>query len=229
MQNDDSDNLNPGTLPSAEAVSAPVPEQAVVVSDQGQLYHEETTNSPVDAAQTDAGETVSPLNQTDSNTTEDMNEEEPDETFSWNAPEFIHHPKNFAWYTLFALASLVLAALIFFLTKSIVSTSVVIVGALLLAYYSAKMPKEIPYAMNNRGITVGQRNYTYENFRSFSVVQEGTARSIVFMPQKRFALMLSIYYQVKDEEIIVGLLSTVLPMTEFSHDAVDRLMHRIRF
>jgi hypothetical protein len=228
MPNDDSNNSEPGTLPPAQSPGAPDPNLPLGASEQDQLYHKEAERSQVISNQDVTQESVPQRNLSDSNDIEGI-DEEPDNTFSWNAPEFVHHPKNFAWYAQFTLVSLALAALIYFLTKSIVSISVVIVGTLLLAYYSAKEPQEITYSMNNRGITVRQKYYAYENFRSFSLVEEGTARSIVFMPQKRFALMLSIYYQVNDEEMIIGLLSTVLPMTEFSHDVVDRLMHHIRF
>jgi hypothetical protein len=233
MPNDDSNNSDTRGV-SSPSQSAEMPnsdsvQSLATVPGQPQLYNDqETVQGSLDSAQNVVQENGPQNNESAGVVTENV-DEEPDNTFSWNAPEFVHHQKNFEWYSLFFLACLLLAGLIYFLTKSIVSISVVIVGALLLAYYSAKKPQEITYSMNNRGITVGQRFFEYENFKSFSVIQEGTARNIVFMPQKRFALMLSIYYHAENEEMIIGLLSTVLPLTEFSHDAVDRLMHNIRF
>ncbi len=209
----DSDASQPTQEPSpdvqAPAQSAPPEQQAVAAAtgdDQSALEEAASATQADDEAADESGQ-----------------------TFSWVAKEFVHHEKTMGWYVLLAGVAIVLSALVYLLTKDIVSIAVIIVGALLLLYYGAKAPNDITYTLSSQGVTIGNRYYGYENFRSFSVLQEGSTRNIVFMPQKRFSLLVSIYYQPSDEEMIVGLLSSILPLTEFSHDAIDRLMHNIRF
>jgi hypothetical protein len=60
-------------------------------------------------------------------------------------------------------------------------------------------------------------------------LEEGAIPSIVFMPLKRFAVPTTIYYPEEEEENIVGVLAGRLPMEQHGHDAIDRLMHRIRY
>lgn len=149
---------------------------------------------------------------------------------SWTASEFIAHAKSASWYGALALAAAVGAALIYLLTRDPVSAAVIIVAAVVLAIYAGHQPRELEYRIDFKGLTVGQKHFGYDQFRSFSVLPEGSFSSIVFMPLKRFAVPTTIYYAPEDEPKIVQMLSDYLPLDqEHGHDAIDRLMHRIRF
>ena len=152
-----------------------------------------------------------------------------DGSISWTASEFIAHQKSSGWYLVLMGSALVIAALVWLLTKDKVSAAVVIVGALLLAVYGARQPRQLDYRLDQQGLTVGARHYTYHLFRSFSIMPEGAFNSIVFMPLKRFSPLTTIYYSPEDEEKIVSMLAERLPMEPRKKDMVDRLMWRIRF
>ena len=151
------------------------------------------------------------------------------QTISWTASEFIAHNKTFGWYAGLVVVALILAAGIHLITKDFVAPAVVIVAAAFLGYYGSHKPRELEYRLDRRGISVGERQFSYDAFRSFSVIPEGAFSSIVFMPLKRFALPLTLYYAPQDETKIVNILSDQLPLEERRPDAIDRLMHRIRF
>ncbi len=147
----------------------------------------------------------------------------------WTASEFIAHAKSFGWYAALAVAAAVAAALIFLLTRDPVSTGVILVAALILGIYAGHQPRELEYRLDPRGLTIGQKHFTFDQFRSFSVLPEDAFSSIVLMPLRRFAVTTTIYYAPQDEDRIVGLLSDYLPLEEHGHDAIDRLLHKIRF
>lgn len=151
------------------------------------------------------------------------------DSITWTASEFIAHQKTPLWYVTLLGASLVLAAVIYLLTKDVVSSGVVVVGAIALAVYGARQPRQLEYRLDKRGLSVGNRNYTYSEFRSFSVVPEGAFNSIVLIPLKRFALLTTIYYSPEDEDKIIAMLTERLPLEPRKKDAIDRLMWRIRF
>lgn len=152
-----------------------------------------------------------------------------EEAITWTASEFIAHSKSFGWYAVLALVAVAMAALIFFLTKDKVSAGVIIVAALMFGIYAGYKPRELQYRLDQGGLTVGTKHFTYDQFRCFSVLPEGAFSSIVFMPLKRFAVTTTIYYAPEDEDKIVNLLGNYLPLEERGHDAIDRLMHRIHF
>jgi len=152
------------------------------------------------------------------------------DSIEWTASEFIAHDKSAGWYGLLVLGTLVLAAIIFLLTRDKISTGVVVVAGLALGFYGHRKPRQLRYALNGSGLTIGDKHYPLEQFRSFAVMDEGGAfSSIAFLPLKRFGQLVTIYYDPNDEDAIVDLLGDRLPMEPRQHDAVDRLMKKIRF
>lgn len=151
------------------------------------------------------------------------------QAITWTASEFIAHAKSSGWYAALVGVAVVFVAVIFLVTHDLISVSVVIVAAVLMGIYGARQPRQMEYRLDAAGLSIGPKRFSYEDFRSFSIVTEGAFSSIVFMPLKRFAVPTTIYYAPQDEDRIVSLLSDRLPMEKRGHDLVDQLMHRIRF
>jgi hypothetical protein len=151
------------------------------------------------------------------------------DTITWTASEYVEHEKNAGWYVLLALAAAGIAALVYLLTKDKISAGVVIFGALALGVYGARPPRQLTYQLDSQGLTIGQKQFSYEDFRSFSVVPEGAFSSIVFVHHKRFAPLTTIYFAPAEEDQIVDILASRLPLEEHRIDAVDQLMRHIRF
>jgi hypothetical protein len=148
---------------------------------------------------------------------------------TWTASEFIAHQKSFVWYLILGLIAAGLAALVWFLTKDTFATGATIVGAILLGVYASHKPRQLNYAVDDYGLTIGQRHRTYDEFRSFTIIPEGAFSSIEFAPLKRFATFTTIYYHPDDEDRILDVIAAHLPMEERDGDIVDQLLRRIRF
>lgn len=154
---------------------------------------------------------------------------EPESEITWQASEFIRHDKSASWYLgLFTVAALAGAG-IYAITRDIVSVVVVGFAAFFLAYFGAHKPRQLEYRIDGKGITVGGKFYAYSDFRSFSLVPEGAFNSIVFMPLKRFAVPLSIYYDPRAETQIIDVLKNCLPFEPSKLDVSEKLMRKIRF
>lgn len=153
----------------------------------------------------------------------------PGAPISWTASEFIAHDKSTGWYTALAGVTIVVAALVYLLTRDKISTGVVIVAAIAFGGYAARRPNQQQYALDDQGLHIGSRYFDYNEFRSFCVIDEGSFSSISFVPLKRFGQLISIYYDPADESAIIDLLSARLPIDQRGHDAFDRFLKRIRF
>ena len=164
----------------------------------------------------------------DSNTS-DVGFQADDSAVSWTASEFIAHQKTAGWYGILAVVTLVATTLIYLVTRDLITSGFVIFGALILGYYASRQPSELHYQIDAKGVLIGNKNYGYESFRSFSIVDEGAFSSVVFMPLKRFAPIRAIYFAPEHEDKILEMLMPRLPFEEYSHDVIDRLMSRIRF
>lgn len=151
------------------------------------------------------------------------------DSVTWTASEFVAHHKTAGWYVMLFVGGAIIAALIYMITRDYISVGVVIGAALVLAIYGSHQPRQLEYKLDQRGISIGPRSFSYNEFRSFSVIPEGAFSSIVLMPLKRFAAPISIYYAPEDEERILAVLNNKLPFEQARRDAVDSLMRRIRF
>lgn len=151
------------------------------------------------------------------------------ETVSWTASEFVAHHKTGAWYLGLVGATVAVTAAVYFFTRDFITIAVLSVGAATFAFYAGRQPRQLSYQLDNDGLTIGTRHFPYGNFRSFALVQEGAFASIILTPLKRFAPLTTIYFPPEGEERIVGMLTSRLPVENYRHDAVDRLMQRIRF
>jgi hypothetical protein len=198
--------ISPGaTQPAAPTPSAPAPEPAPIPPEED-LPPEEPATAEADPEAT--GDIL---------------------TITWTASEFVAHEKSAGWYVLLLLGAAVFAAGIYLLTRDFVSTVVVLVAAILLAIFGAHTPREQQYIIDNQGIGIGPKHYSFDDFKSFAVASEGAFSSLVFMPLKRFAIPRTVYYAPADEERILSVVSTQLPLEEHRLDAIDNLMRRIRF
>jgi hypothetical protein len=148
---------------------------------------------------------------------------------SWTASEFVAHHKNAGWYLALIGIVALLAGSVFVLTEDLVSTIVIAVVGISFGFFAARKPRELQYALDTSGIHMGEKFYPYSQFKSFSLVQEDAAQSVWLMPLKRFMPILTMYFDPNDQDKIAAMLSNFLPFEERQPDAVDRMMHRIRF
>lgn len=153
----------------------------------------------------------------------------PEGSVRWQASEFVDHDKDSNWFVLLALAAVGLCALTYLLSRSIFSTIVVGMAILAFGVTAKQKPRTLQYALLSTGIQVGEKRYKYDEFKSFSVVQEGALWSVVLQPVRRFMPLLTVYFDPNDGEKIYDILASQMPHEERQLDSVDRFLKRIRF
>lgn len=153
----------------------------------------------------------------------------PPEGISWTASEFIAHEKGNSWYLMLGGGSIVVAVLVFLLTHDIISTAVVVFAAVIFGVFAGRKPRTQEYSLTGRGIQIGQKFYGLQNFKTFSVTEDGAIASVVLNPLKRFMPALTIYVAPDLENKVIDFLSAYLPFEQHKADAIDAMLKRIRF
>ncbi|MFA5004357.1 MAG: hypothetical protein WC498_03735 [Candidatus Saccharimonadales bacterium] len=155
---------------------------------------------------------------------------QPDEDLTWTASEFIAHEKTAGWYGMLSVAALLVVTAVYFITgHDIFSTGTVLVVAIAFGLFAGRQPKVLQYGLSGVGLHIGDKTYGYQDFKSFSVSEEGAIVGIVLTPLKRFMPNLTIYLAPEMEDKIVDVLAERLPMEQHRQDAVDGFLKRIRF
>jgi len=147
----------------------------------------------------------------------------------WTASEYIANPKNASWFGLLAVGSFVLAFIVYFISREVISTAVIAALGIIVAVSAARQPHVLNYRIDSRGLYIGKKFYPYSEFKTFSVAQEHAMGFIQLLPLKRFMPPLVIHYAPEDEDNIAGVLAAYLPYEEHKADMVDNLTRRLRF
>lgn len=153
-----------------------------------------------------------------------------DGTVSWEASEYIDHQKPGGWYAMLVGTAIALVALTYVISSGdYIVTAVIAITAVLFGITAARKPRTLHYAVDQRGIKIGEKVYNFADFKVFSVITDTAIHSIQLLPLKRFMPPISLHYPPSDEDKIVETLGLYLPYQEVSRDMVDRFMSRIRF
>ncbi len=148
--------------------------------------------------------------------------------FSWHASEFIHHQKKPMWYVFFGLIIIALVV-ITILTSQWFSAAVFAVMAVALVVYANKEPRLLNYHLGASGITIDQKLYHYNQFRSFAIFNDVAWHSIDLDPLQRFQPRLTVMFESNDLPHIESILSTHLPRIDREPDLVERLTRTLKF
>ncbi|HSX30407.1 MAG TPA: hypothetical protein VLE99_00625 [Candidatus Saccharimonadales bacterium] len=158
-----------------------------------------------------------------------LNQHSVPDDISWTASEYIAHDKGTNWYVALAAGAVGAAALDYVITKDKISSVVILLAAAMFGLYAGHKPRVLEYALSLQGLLIGDKMYSFQDYKNFSVVPEGGIASIVFMPLKRFTPLLTVYVAPDKEDAVIDFLSQVLPFEHHRPDPVDGLLRRIHF
>jgi len=192
------------------------PEEPIVKPSQ---MVEPTDVQPEPAAQPDADEAAAELD-------EDPTPSQP--PLTWQASEYLHHAKGVGWYLiLIAILVVLCGAAAWFHQWLAIAVFVAAFAAVVV--YGGKAPRTLSYRLDSKGLTIEDKSYPFDQFRSFGVVDDLAWQSIDLEPTKRFMPRLTILVESDIKDQIVERLLAELPRMDHQPDAVERATRYLRF
>lgn len=149
------------------------------------------------------------------------------EPVTWTASEFIAHHKDPGWYLLLAGSILALCGLVFIFTQDIISVVAIAVVVILYLIITNSKPRQRSYTVTEQGISIDDKFYPFNDFKSFTVSQEGAIGCVTFLPLKRLMPELTIYFAPNDADRIIDNLARSLPNDQRKDRAIDRLIQKL--
>lgn len=150
-----------------------------------------------------------------------------EEPISWEAEEYVVRDRNGWWYVGLVAVTLLLSGLAIWI-QAWTFLAVVILSMVALLVYTMRPPRILRYSLSNKGLSEGEKLYTYDEFKAFGILHEGNHFAIVLTPRKRFSPRLTIYFPENKGEMIVDAFGERLPMEEVRLDFVDKLIKFLR-
>lgn len=153
----------------------------------------------------------------------------PAPALSWSAAEYLHRDKHPLWYITYIFGTLLVAVVVYFTTKDVLSTGIVFVAILGLVMFAARKPKLQDYAIDGQVLHIGQKAYYLHDFKAFSAAEESGMVEITLHPLKRLMPPVSVYVTPEQADELGDHLADFLSFEQKEPDAVDNLLRRIRF
>lgn len=160
---------------------------------------------------------------------EDASQKPSRETVEWTASEFVAHEKGFGWYALLVLATLIIAACLYFATRDAFAVAVAVIMAIIFGIAGSHKPRVIAYKLDRSGLTAGTRFYPYNEYKSFAMPQEGPFTGVTLLPMKRFGFPVGAYLAPDSQEKALEILSDHLPLERGELTTFEELMRTLRF
>lgn len=151
-----------------------------------------------------------------------------DVSISWTASEYIDHDRGLGWHAMLALVTALLAGLVYLISRDYTSIGIVVALAVVVAIFVRRKPKEVNYALDSSGLKIGDKQYGYNLFKSFTVIRQGALSSVTLMPVKRFMPPVTAYFAPQDEEQITSALGARLPYEDQKPSHIDNLSRRLK-
>lgn len=146
----------------------------------------------------------------------------------WSAPEFTYTNKPMGWYLLLGLffIGLIILAVVIRQWMTIALFAVMWVA---LAVYARRKPRVLNYMITNHGVRIGEKNYNYDKFTSYSESDDYGAKVFDLLPKKRIAPMVSLPIPQGLDDKVDQFLVKFLPKTERKKDSIDKFSQYLKF
>jgi hypothetical protein len=151
------------------------------------------------------------------------------DSISWSASEFVQHDKNKGWHLYIGIGAVLVAIAVYLLTRSIFGAVVMVIVGVILAISGNLKPRMINYTISPEGITANDKHFGFMSFKSFCVIDDGGHPNLQLLPQKRFAIPITMYFDPNNEDQVVSILGEYLPFEHRERDFVDKLSTRLKF
>jgi hypothetical protein len=212
------------TEPISEPIPSPAAQQPEVYAEtpteltQSNQFTNERTQHPLNEAYEDHR----PPMTHDAHGTDEVN-------ITWEASEYVMHHKSSAWFMGLGVGTAVFGALLWVALQDILAIIVVLLMGVSVVMYAVRKPHTLQYSISDDAIIIGHKEFTFDNFRSFSVMQDGGLNSLLLLPTKRFSPSISVYFADSDSDVIMDALAQHLPHEDREPDFIDRISRTLRF
>ncbi|MFH0905382.1 MAG: hypothetical protein V1826_01530 [bacterium] len=143
--------------------------------------------------------------------------------YTWQAKEFATTKRPLGWY---AIAGLILIGVLAYAiyTRQWMTGAVVLMLAVLIYLSQRMVPRIFDHQLTSLGVVVGERFYSYTNFKSFWVVLDSNAPVANLLPNRRVGLLLTLQLGGADIEKVRSILAEhVAEDAGRGEDVIDKI------
>lgn len=187
------------------------------------------TTPPVDETPAEEVDVAPPQDdELDGETEEALEEEDNTPLLQWQTKEPVSPPRPHWWYVIMGLiAAAIIIIGIFTQVWIIIPLGILVPVALTM--YGNKGPGDHSYSLEPLGIRVDQKNYGYNTFKAFFVVEQDGQTVFELIPLERLGALVTVHADSTVVDEVADILASVLPETEPQGYLGESIFKRLKF
>lgn len=158
------------------------------------------------------------------------NKNESPKSIAWDAPEFVHYPKNIWWYVFLIVVGL--GFVIFFsFQKDFLTAGLFFLLLVIIIYYGKATPRLLHIEITTHGIKINDNRLSYQQIKSFWLVYDPpTVKTLNFETTANFNRFLTLQLGEQNplpvRELLLEYLAEDLDRGE---QTVDKISRNLKF
>ena len=152
-----------------------------------------------------------------------------EDSLKWQAPEYRHYQRSNDWFWAVGIITICIAILAFIFNDALFGI-LILLSAGILVFYVIRIPQDVEYEINQRGIVVGKELHPYLTIESFWIETRGNIEPKIILKSKK-AFLPYIIIPVHDESAdeVASILRNFLEEKELSEPVAFKVMEYLGF
>lgn len=149
---------------------------------------------------------------------------------SWEADEFQSHERGLWWHVI-VLGLAVLAIIYAIYIRNWIFIGLIVMVVVALYVIGNVAPRKFIHTITDKGVEVGDKFYNYDELKSFWLVSEEKAATVLnIITAQKYTLLLTLQLEKSNVEQIRKILSEYLPEeSDRGEDRVDKIGRFLKF
>jgi hypothetical protein len=143
---------------------------------------------------------------------------------AWQDYEFPVKTKSLKWFIKIIIATIVIGAVLYLLSRDYVTIVALFVGVLILVVYSFRKPKMTNFMIDKYRVVVGKHQFNFLDYRAYFMKEYENHNAVVLIPYKRFAPSVTIYIRADYVDKVVDFISQIIPIGAEPFNMIDFIL-----
>jgi len=151
-----------------------------------------------------------------------------EDSLKWQAPEYNHYERSTDWFWAVGIITVCIVALAFFFGNALFGV-LILLSAIILVSFVFRVPQDIEYTINARGITVGKVLHPYLTLEAYWLETRTGEPKLILKSKKALQPFIIIPVHEESADEIAAVLRQFLEEKELQEPVSHKVMEYLGF
>jgi len=151
-----------------------------------------------------------------------------EDSLKWQAPEYNHYERSTDWFWAVGIITVCIVALAFFFGNALFGI-LILLSAIILVSFVFRVPQDIEYTINARGITVGKVLHPYLTLEAYWLETRTGEPKLILKSKKALQPFIIIPVHEESADEIAAVLRQFLEEKELQEPVSHKVMEYLGF